>query len=62
MDKLLLSFTVISDAYRSIIWNKIIFIKYCLTQWISKLPWNFEIHWVRQYLVNFSGMANYPNF
>ena len=24
----------------------------CLTQWISKLPGSFEIHWVRQYLVN----------
>ena len=24
--------------------------RYCLTQWISKLPWSFEIHWVRQYL------------
>ena len=24
---------------------------YCLTQWISKLPGSFEIHWVRQYLV-----------
>ena len=22
------------------------------TQWISKLPGSFEIHWVRQYLVN----------
>ena len=26
--------------------------KYCLTQWISKLPGSFEIHWVRQYMVN----------
>ena len=26
--------------------------EYCLTQWISKLPESFEIHWVRQYLVN----------
>ena len=25
---------------------------YCLTQWIPKLPENFEIHWVRQYLIN----------
>ena len=25
--------------------------RYCLTQWISKLPGSFEIHWVRHYLV-----------
>ena len=25
---------------------------YLLTKWISKLPGSFEIHWVRQYLVN----------
>ena len=25
---------------------------YCLTQWISKLLRSFEIHWVRQYLLN----------
>ena len=25
---------------------------FCLTQWISKLPRSFEIHWVRQNLVN----------
>ena len=24
----------------------------CRTQWISKLPRSFEIHWVRQYLLN----------
>ena len=28
------------------------FNRYCLTQWISKLPWSFEIHWVRQYFIN----------
>ena len=27
-------------------------IRYCLTPWIPKLPRSFEIHWVRQYLVN----------
>ena len=32
------SFAVISDVYRSFIWNKTAFTKYCLTQWISKLP------------------------
>ena len=36
--KLLLSFPVISDVYRSFIPNKTTFIKYCLTRWISKLP------------------------
>ena len=53
MHKLLLSFTVISDVYKSFIPNKGIFTKYWLIQWISKLPGSFEIHWVRQYLVNF---------
>ena len=28
------------------------FTRYCLTQWISKQLRSFEIHWVRQYLVN----------
>ena len=28
------------------------FTRNCLTHWISKLPGSFEIHWVRQYLVN----------
>ena len=28
------------------------FARYCLTQWIPKLPRSFEIRWVRQYLVN----------
>ena len=48
---------VISDVYRSFIRNKTTFTKYCLTQWISKLPWSFEIHWVRHYLVNFTCLA-----
>ena len=26
--------------------------RYCLKRCISKLPWSFEIHYVRQYLVN----------
>ena len=41
--KILLRFMVISDVYRSFIPNKTAFTKYCLTQWISKLPhklWN----------------------
>ena len=37
------------------------FTKYCLTQWISKLPGSFEIHWVRQYLVNCMGLAGIVN-
>ena len=28
------------------------FTRYWLTQWISKLPRSFEIHWVSQYLMN----------
>ena len=47
--KLLLSFTVISDVYR--------FTKFCLTQRILKLFGRFEIHWVRQHPVNFTGLA-----
>ena len=35
--------------------------KCCLTQWISKLPGSFEIHWVRQYLVNSMGVAGIVN-
>ena len=54
--KLILSFTVISDVYRSFIPNKTTFTKYCLTQWISKLC-SFEIHLVREYLANFMGLA-----
>ena len=59
--KLLLSFSIISDVYRSFIRNKTAFIKYCLTQWISKLPGRFEIHCVRQYLVNCMGLAGIVN-
>ena len=45
----------------SFIPNKATFIDYCLTQWISELPGSFEIHWVRQYLVNFMGLAGIVN-
>ena len=38
MYTLLLSFLVILDVYRSFILNQIMFTKYCLTDWISKLP------------------------
>ena len=53
------SFAVISDVYRSFIQNKTTFTKYYFTQWISKLPaaGSFEIHRVRQYLINFMGLA-----
>ena len=62
MCKLPLSYMVISDVHRSFLLNKTTFTKYCLTQWSSKLPGSFEIHWawsneihwvIRQYLVNF---------
>ena len=51
MYKLLLSFMIISDVctLMSFIPDKTAFTKHCLTQ----LPGSFEIHWVRQYLVNF---------
>ena len=61
MFKLLLRFTVISNVYRSCMPNKTTSAKYCLTQWISKLPGSFEIHWVRQYLVNFMGLLDIAN-
>ena len=38
-----------------------IFTKFCLTQWISKLPGSYDIHWVRQHLVNFMGLAGIVN-
>ena len=63
MNKLLLSFTSLSDVCRSFIPNKTAFTKYCRTQWISKFLGSFEIHWVRQYmyLVNFMGLAGRVN-
>ena len=33
----------------------------CVTRWISKLTGRFEIHWVRQYLINFTGLADIVN-
>ena len=54
---LLLSFAVIPDDYMSFIPNKTILTNCCLTQWISKLPMSFEINWVRQYLVSFTGLV-----
>ena len=43
--KLHLSYMVISYVYKSFGPNKTTFNKYCLNQWISKLPLSFEIHW-----------------
>ena len=57
--KLLLSFTVNSNVYRSFIPTKSTFIKCCRNQWISKLPGSFDIHWVRQYLVYFTGLVGH---
>ena len=48
---------VTSDVYMFFIRNKTTYAKCCLAQWISKLPRSFEIHWVRQYLVNFMGLV-----
>ena len=55
------SFTVISNVCSSFIPNETLFTKYCLTQWMSKLPGRFEINWVRQYRVNFTGLAGIIN-
>ena len=46
----------ISDVNRSFTPNKTMFTEYCLTQWISKLPGSFEIHWV-----NFTGVVGLVN-
>ena len=61
MYKLLLSFLLIADFYRSFVPNKTAVTKYCLTQWISKLPRSFEIHWIKQYMENFMGLAGRVN-
>ena len=61
MYKLHLSFMAISNVYRPFIENKTTFTKSCLTQWISKLPRSIEIHWVKQFLVNFVGLAGIVN-
>ena len=59
--KLLLSFKVTSDLYMSFIPNKTAVDKYSVTHWISKLPGSFEIQWVRQCLVKFTGLAGRVN-
>ena len=55
------SFSVYSDVYRSFFPIKTTFIKYCLTQWISKVLASFEFHWEKQYLVNFTALADIVN-
>ena len=59
--EVILSHKVNSDVFRSFMPNKSTFSKYCLTQWISKLPRSFEIQWARQYLVNVTGLAGIVN-
>ena len=53
-----------TSAIEGVCWsfipNKTTFTKYSFTR-ISKLPRSFEIHWVRQYLVNFTGLAGILN-
>ena len=34
---------------------------YRLTQWISTIRGSFGFHWVRQYLVNFTGLSEIVN-
>ena len=55
MYTLALNLTVISYVYRCFIPNQTTFNKHCLTQWVSKLPW------VKQYLVNFTGLVSITN-
>ena len=61
MHELYLSCTVILAVCRSFIRNKNTFTKYCLTQWILKLPGSFEIHWERQYHANVMGLEGIVN-
>ena len=58
--KLLLSFTAISDVYRSFISNKATFTTVLLSDFQSSRG-SFEIHWVRQYLVNFKDLVGIVN-
>ena len=52
---------VISDVYKSFIPNKSTVTKYYLIQWISKLLGSFQIHRVRQFILNFTGLAGIVN-
>ena len=55
------SIMVISDVNRPFIPNKIPCIKYCTIQWIQTLPGSSENHWVRQFLLVFTGLAEIVN-
>ena len=59
--KLLLRLTATSDISMSFIIITTTFTKHWLTEWISKRSGSFEIHWVRQYLVNFTGLVGIVN-
>ena len=58
---LLWRFSVFSNVHRSFIPNKTTLTKCCLTQLISKLIGSFEIHWVKQYMIKFKGLADISN-
>ena len=60
MCKLLFTFKVFSGFYRSFIRNKT-FTNTVLRSGFQKLPGSFEINTVRQYPVNFSGLADIVN-
>ena len=53
-----LSYMIIWYVYRCSISNQTTLTRSCLTQWIWKFPGAFEIHCVRQYLVNVTGLAD----
>ena len=42
-------------------YKKDTFKKYCLIQWLPKLPGSFEIHLVKQYQVNLMGIVGIVN-
>ena len=59
--RLFFNSTIISYIYGSCISNRTTFTKYCLIRWISKLCGSIKIHWVKQYLVNFTGLVDMVN-
>ena len=56
-DKLLLGFTVNSDIYSPLFQIKLHLLNTVLLSGFQSSP-NFEIHWVRQYLLNFMALAS----
>ena len=56
--QIIFKLTVMSYDYRSFIPEEITFTKHHLTWWISKLPDNFELYWIRQYVVGPLGIVN----